>query len=635
VNAIAGIFNRSGMPLDQRQALTLDTALKKFGPDGEEYLIDRDIAMVCRIFETDETDCEPKGPFRSANGFIIAVAGRADNLDEMLSQSQLSHGDFANGLLALYRLHGVCGLQRVVGEFVASIWDPIQQQLLLIGDPLGRQTLYYNISNTYCSWASRPRALLTHDASQADVSREYIADFLLNRASPHSPYRGIHKLGAGEVITISRISEKRAVYWRVSDVSGRTRIRSDTEYEEEFSELLAAAIACRSDTRGPVFCELSGGLDSTSIAYLADSCNRKRRDVWTVSYVFPGSHSADESQYVKVARQGLRGPHVVISDIECPPFAGEACNECSDFPTNDLVFLARHNRLVALMQDAGGRVVLNGIGGDQLFWSTPHIFAPIADAIAERRYNEVPSAIRHCSEITGVNYCHLLVTVISGIVHRRTLLWDHRDAVGGWFSPDFMREVNLLERAHTVDDDVGFALPSKSYQYSLIRHTMREFALTRFATQGHVEVRYPYLDQRLIEFALALPFNQAVRWPQTRSIVRRALRGIVPDAIIARTTKAGPTEAYLRRLIQHWPRFLSESSHLEVEEQGIVDPDRFRNAVDLARVGVIRHSAQLLSTLSLELWLRSVKANRPVHEGETGLPLHMGRQFDERRNANA
>jgi hypothetical protein len=149
----------------------------------------------------------------------------------------------------------------------------------------------------------------------------------------------------------------------------------------------------------------------------------------------------------------------------------------------------------------------------------------------------------------------------------------------------FVRNTHMKERALGLKDDVGFMLPTRRSQYVAIRRTMRPFALDRWVADGCIDVRYPYLDKRLVEFALAIPLEQKVRLSDgSRSVVRRALRNIVPDTVRLRVSKNGPVEALYRAIARERSRLLGPCDDLRLGVEGIVRPERFAQGV--------RHASQ-------------------------------------------
>ncbi|HYR08912.1 MAG TPA: asparagine synthase-related protein, partial [Longimicrobium sp.] len=162
--------------------------------------------------------------------------------------------------------------------------------------------------------------------------------------------------------------------------------------------------------------------------------------------------------------------------------------------------------------------------------------------------------------------------------------------------------------------------PSASMQYSMVLQTMRIYALERTHAAPRVEAHYPYLDRRLVEFALAIPLEQKVRPTETRSVVRRAFRDIMPDRVRQRESKSGPTEAFQRAIIREWPHLSALFSSSRAAELGYIDAPAFVQALSRVRHGLVVNPAQMHRTISLELWLRTLETGSAQDEAEQDAP---------------
>jgi asparagine synthase (glutamine-hydrolysing) len=131
---------------------------------------------------------------------------------------------------------------------------------------------------------------------------------------------------------------------------------------------------------------------------------------------------------------------------------------------------------------------------------------------------------------------------------------------------------------------------------------------------GGEERRYPYLDQNLVEFLLAIPREQLLRPGERRSLMRRALAGIVPAEILARRTKATSARRPLRALDNDWSRLESLfESPLATVRLGYFDESKFREAFTDAKSGKAPQLVRLLRALSLELWMRDAVQRGLIH----------------------
>ena len=126
-------------------------------------------------------------------------------------------------------------------------------------------------------------------------------------------------------------------------------------------------------------------------------------------------------------------------------------------------------------------------------------------------------------------------------------------------------------------------------------------------THPLLEKRYPFLDRDLLQFLYAIPRQQLVRPGQRRSLMRRALAGIVPDEILNRRRKAFVARGPRQAISSEWAALVEMSQHMASGSLGIVDPETFLDALNKARSGQEVAIVPLMRTIGIELWLRGLK----------------------------
>jgi len=178
--------------------------------------------------------------------------------------------------------------------------------------------------------------------------------------------------------------------------------------------------------------------------------------------------------------------------------------------------------------------------------------------------------------------------------------------VAPWINSGFSRRYRLAVRQLGPLGAYRFWLPSRRDFAQTVVAMARQMAY--FPTHGvaREEIRYPYLDQSLVEFLLAIPATQLLRPGQRRSLMRRALTGIVPAEILFRKTKGFVTRRVLGAFENSWPELEALFNSPISADLGYLDPHRFLDSLRAAKNGDAHHMMYLLKTLYLELWLRSL-----------------------------
>jgi len=177
-----------------------------------------------------------------------------------------------------------------------------------------------------------------------------------------------------------------------------------------------------------------------------------------------------------------------------------------------------------------------------------------------------------------------------------------------WFDPHFVTRMKLEKRYLRTPDIFGCTLPSKRDQAAGFLSAAQLVSRAPYRSRGCIEVSHPYLDRPLVEFLQAIPHEQLIRAWQNRSLMRRALRGVVPEAVLTRKTKRYLVEPLLRALIREWAFLQSIFADARVVAYGYVDQEVLLQELNRARNGCDEYVPGLTALIPLEFWLRAVEA---------------------------
>ena len=134
---------------------------------------------------------------------------------------------------------------------------------------------------------------------------------------------------------------------------------------------------------------------------------------------------------------------------------------------------------------------------------------------------------------------------------------------------------------------------------------------------GDVDVSYPFLHRPLVEFLQAIPSDQRVRPGETRSLLRRSLRNVLPERIVKRKSKGNPGEAFLRAVTREFFWLSSLFEKPLVCSYGYIDEAKFRTEVHKVRMGCEVNTTLFLKVIPLEIWLRSLESTHRVADAIT------------------
>jgi asparagine synthase (glutamine-hydrolysing) len=622
MSAFGGIFNfgNDARPVNKGLLADLGRHLDSYGRDGGSEVAGSNVGMSYRAFHTTRESHFENQPLRTSQGHMLVWNGRLDNRESLLRQLREQFPGGPVGItdseivMAAYLKWGEECFVRLLGDFCLTLWDERLKQVYLVRDVVGTRTLYFYSDRDRVCWSTHLSSLLVVFQIRPELEDEYIAGQLTRAPEPGlTPYKKIHAVKPGHVITFShggRVAERR--YWSLYP-SSEIRYRTDEQYVEHFLHEFRDSVRCRLRSNGPVFAELSGGLDSSSIVCMADQILANEivqaPRLETVSQVFDECPTSDERKFISLVEQqrGINS-HYIFED-EHRMLAPVPSDFNIVTPNPVLLALNYLKGMREAMRENNARVLLSGQGGDELLGSNYSAYPEVADHLRSLNLLLLHRRLRRWSNALKKPYLQLLwKDALFRLLPRRVQTVFKRGGASTlppWFNPAFIKRANLLERNLGVKDTFGFRLPSERDQSAGFISMVRNLSLGSRSEQTDIDITYPYLHRPLVEFLQAIPVEQLLRPGENRSLMRRAMRGILPDKIAERKTKGNPEEVIARALMREWPRLRPMFENARVCARGYMDQPALLAALDRARHGCEPMSSPLLATVCFELWLRA------------------------------
>ena len=539
MSAIAVIYERTDTPVDPGLLERVMDRLRHRGPDGSDVIQTGYAALGHWHFWTTPEEVGERQPLELKGlPFKIVLDGRLDNRPELFSKLgiELTEGNHLSDAALILRAYDRWGedcFAHFVGEFAFAILDQRRRQLVCARDPLGDRALFYSFHGTRLVIASEPWAAAASNGSSTEINEYALAHFFALKASGDGQtlFKDVYELLPAHAMIVTAQGVRKWRYWQ-PDPTIHLRGRSDAEYAVQFRELLDESVRCRLRSTTPVGVLMSGGLDSSSIACLAARM-LSPTPVTTISYVFDELKDCDERKYIEtmIARWGVRSLQIPCDDAW--PF-----RDWADWPRNPNLPESNPYRLLKerayqRAHTEGLRVLMPGAFGDELYDGEEDW---LADLIAERRLREAGRELmRH------LRYAGLRPTLKSSYVRRVGSRWFHailgrgrlqrRQTAPAWLT-SFSRE--------QLEGDLAYLDPAFEHKRNILSlEAARSSSAEIFHASRHsLELRHPYRDRRLVEFVLSLPAHQLYNRGYFKYILRNAMWGTLPDAILSRQ---GPT----------------------------------------------------------------------------------------------
>lgn len=511
-------------------------------------------------------------------------------------------------------------LPRLNGMFAFALWDRRDRTLLLARDRMGKKPLYWGEFSGEFVFASELRALLQHPVVPREVDADALHGFLTLDyvPTPRCILRGLRKVPGGGYVLIRGGHAREGTYADIPIPRECERVGPDEAARRVFDALVAAT-GRRLESDVPLGVFLSGGLDSTAVvAAMAEHVPAADIRTFTIGFDDP---TYDESGPARAVAERfgtehhertLTGRDAIALVRDCAGIADEPLGDYSLIPTHLLARFAREHVTVAL----------SGDGGDELFYGYPTFAAHrLADRIArllprvalERWLPGLVDWLPPSDADWSLEY--RLKRLVRGLRHgpfARHFAWIgglDPEAARGVMHPE-LRARLTGEAAYPDVDAVAKRVPAsgdmRTLAYLYARLYLQDGVLVkvdRASMAVGLEVRSPFLDPDMVALAFSLPPGLSMGRLATKVLLRRALKGRVPDAIVRRPKKGFgmPLARWLRTDLK--PLMLELLSPRRLAREGTFDPEAVRALVEAHLSGRANLRKELFNLMVFELWL--------------------------------
>ncbi len=628
MSGIGGIFNFNGAPVDEQILLALGAGLARRGPDGGNHIDAGSVGMVYRAFHTNRESRLERQPLVSRHGHVLCWDGRLDNREELIAllreELRDEHTDVAI-VLAGYLKWGLNCFSRIIGDFALSLWDPLERTLSLVRDVIGPRPLYYHVNEKRILWSTELASILDIAGVPLQINDEYVAGFLGGLPDlGQTPYNSIHGIPPAHVLTASSNKVGVHQFWELN-INREIRYQTDVEYEEHFRHLFREAVRCRLRADQTVWSELSGGMDSSSIVCMANDIisngESQTRSLETVSRVFDEARKSDERKYIVPVEKkiGKKGLHLREDDYRI--LAAWTSEYVPTVPTYEGTVAAYYRELKRAMNETGSRVLLSGHGGDNVLLGDGSPFPELAELLMSGKFLSLHRRLKTWTGALNKSYFLFLWRQVVMPLLPQSLQHPNGtvDKVFSLYNPDFVRRMDLRRRLLGPFNMFGTRHPARRYQKTSFSVVQKQLSIDFRYELCNAEFSYPFTHRPLIEFLFATPIEQRVRPRQGKSILRRALRDLLPpelfnrqepritiwDAMARAVRRDGPR---LQKLFRDAPPSINNYLNLAAVQQAFDQSSKNFNSY-------------VVSLVPFQHWLESVErrlGTRDHHERNRG-----------------
>lgn len=593
------------------------------GPDSEGLWLGTGVSLGMRRLAIIDLKTGEQPVWNEDRTVVAVMNGELYNFRELRKELETRGHKFIGQsdteiLPHLYEEFGEAFLDVLNGMFAIALWDAKLNKLILARDRFGEKPLYYGIFDNKLIFGSEPKALLSHPSISPRINLEALRQYLSFDyvPAPYSIYEGISKLPAGHRLVLENGKVKTIRYWSLTfkKPDHQPKIKEATEH---LSELLSDSTRMRMISDVPLGILLSGGVDSSAVAAYAVKHSSSKIKTFSIGFE---EDSFDESKYAREVANHLGTEHFeeklsvetavdLIKDVG--KWLDEPMSDASILPTLLLSKFVRKHVTVAL----------GGDGGDEIFAGYPMYYGLKMAKV----YGAIPKFLR-----SG-----MIEPLVKGLpVSNKNLSFDYKakrfvnaanfDTVTrhhAWFGSFTQEEqLNLLtesvkyvtKKNGDIYADAKRLLQNcdslselEQMQFLDMNFYLAEDILTkvdRASMAVSLEVRAPFLDHRVAEYAASLPPEFKLKGNVGKFILKKAVQNMLPKTVTKRAKKGFgiPIADWLKGRLNFMLHELLAPDRLI--RQDLFDYEQVAKLIREHEQGIASHHKQLWTLLVFQLW---------------------------------
>lgn len=601
MSSIWGIIDLDKKSINSEEVMQLRRSYEQFAIDTifEEY--GEGFYIACGIQYIVPEASKERLPIVDEDGNVFTADAILDNI-EVLKTILGEKSDLPDGevIYKLFRKNKDDALQKLLGSYAFTYYDINEEEVYLVADAVGNRALYYYIFENRIYFSTSMNSLIKIHKDKDIINRKYIANFLasdnldVNISIDECPIKNVFIVPPGHYIHFKNGKIRKIQYWDPYRTIEILRLKTDSEYEEQFKKIYYQAVEDTLRTDEEVGSMLSGGLDSTSVACIAaNKLKQINKKLYTFTYIpesdylkeDSGFYVTNEKEYVEntVNFLGNLVPEFISLEGEHP--ITDVDQSLSDYGLSikshmnnfwfykSMVAARKKNVRIMLTGNAGNFTVSRGNFID-------HFATLLNSGRWFKLYKDLKSFQKHYKYRRSV----LLMGVIKEVYSTKIRTWDKK-------STYLSNEMDKKYKASKNTRKFWLSKMNQRNGYTTFRRSIYDVKFLR--VNGEIDTitslktgaiyRDPTKDKRIIEFCMSLPFEQYSKEGELRRLLSSYLKDVMPNKLLRGDIRRGRQSAdYEHRthkvwaqLVDSWRKIYTENSSNE-----FVDCSRAINDLD-------------------------------------------------------
>jgi asparagine synthase (glutamine-hydrolysing) len=550
---IAGILSLNTSLVNKNSLKRMADSLTHRGPDGEGFFINNagTVGLTHRRLAIIDLSAAASQPMHYLERYSIVYNGEIYNYKQLKTFLQSKNYIFYSEsdtevILAAYDFYRADCVKYFDGMFAFAIWDEVTQTLFCARDIFGEKPFYYFIQNDAIAFASEMKALWA-----VGIDKKYDEDMLVNYVAlgevsnpldnTQTFFKNIYSFPAAHSATYflqtNQLEFKRYANIDTETVSNLT----ENEAVEKLENLLQASVESRLQSDVEVGTSLSGGIDSSTIAYFTHA---KKNNAYKIfSAIFPGFEN-DESQQIKNICDSLNlSANFVTPTAEDLVSSFEKIAYHQEEPFVSASVFAQY-KVYELAAQHNVKVILDGQGSDEIFAGySKYVHWYLQELIGKNKFAKVWKVKKDLQK-NNIPFNFGLANIAATHLPQHAAMALENKQHKKLFANNVLNK-DLVEHA-IANENTFLHKPvitqlNDILKYNLMQHGLGE--LLRYADRNSmvhgVEVRLPFLNKALIDLVFALPSSFKINNGFTKFILRQTMQNKIPDTILWNPKKIG------------------------------------------------------------------------------------------------
>ncbi len=620
---ICGYINGPDRPADREVVAAMNDRLRRRGPDDEGFFVQGPVALGMRRLAIIDLDTGQQPISNEDDSIWVILNGEIYNFPDLRPMLEARGHVFRTRsdtevIVHLYEDHGDAFVDHLNGMFAIAIWDGRNRRLVLARDRMGQKPLYWTRLGQGIAFASEPKSLLAHPGVARELDPESLGRYLLYEyvPAPWSIFRGIQKLEAAHRLVFQNGDVRIDRYWEPATVCNPAQVPNLNDAAEQLWQRFCQSVRMQLISDVPLGVFLSGGIDSSSVvAAMASIMPPDRIETFTIGFDDP---SFDESAHARAVAQHFGTNHheeifSVKRLIEVLPdvadYLDEPFGDASVLPMYLLSRFARERVTVALGGDGcdellAGYPTFQAIRAAAIYRALPRTIQNLIRWSVNRlpvshdnfsldfklkqfvKGAAAPAELAHqlwIGSFSGSEQRQLLTADLRAQCNGRGVEQEHQELIGVTGGSDLVDRLTRIYCRTYLAEDILTKADRASMAVSL-------------------ELRAPFLDPGLISFITSLPSHYKLRGSETKLLLRRALAGRVPEAVLKKPKK-GFGIPVARWLNTHLRELIGDLlSPTRLRTQGIFEPEPVGRLLEEHWSGKRDNRKGLWTLLMFQLW---------------------------------